>query len=170
MQRFASSAVRLRLRTIREPRKAILTNCSSESVRSFAFPGKNRECSSRIHTCGPHFGIVLFTFSCLLGWAPRPLRLRRSARAFPKRKHLRTKRQPFDHPCIGTPARGKSFSLGAFSSCGPARTLLCDPGKLGGRPENSLRQIQECDLTVFGIPNIIDCTSLLRRANKPATL
>src|SRR6266852_2236873 len=27
---------------------------------------------------------------------------------------------------------------------------------------------QECDLTVSAVPNIIDCTSLLRRANKPA--
>ncbi len=30
--------------------------------------------------------------------------------------------------------------------------------------------LQECDLTRAGVATIIDCTSLLRRANKPARL
>jgi hypothetical protein len=33
-----------------------------------------------------------------------------------------------------------------------------------------MRERQESDLTVSSVPNIIDCTSLLRRANKPAVL
>jgi len=44
----------------------------------------------------------------LLTWmGAAPFAFTTERASVPKRKHLRTKRQPFDHPCIGTPARGK---------------------------------------------------------------
>ena len=108
-------------------------------------------------------------FRCSVGWIRRSRRLRPGLAAFPKRQHRSYPNPPVSRN-TNLPKRFLPVAHGEVrAGCGFFDGIVKGIPAIPKTPENLwIYSRQECDLTLLPVPPIIACTSLLRRANKPA--